>query len=312
MPRLVFDFGKSGSRGRLEGADTTWEWPALPVGGAGTPDGPRLLVRGIVDGVTAGGVAPGTIVVGSNFIPEHGFPDAVRAGLADALPGVGVALVQDGILAHAGALGGPGVVASVGTGVVVFGVDGRGVRRVDGWGPDLGDRGGAVDLGRRGLAAVCAALDGVGPATDLTGVAERHLGRPVGPPAVRWLLARPDRVPLMAGFAREVVATASGGDGVARALVAGAASRVAASCAAAAGGADLPVVVVGRLGRSAGMAEALADALVAAGMRQVAPRGGPLDATWAMVTDEPYRGASSLLLPPGAVTTSSSPAGPPR
>ena len=302
--RLVLDLGKSGSRGRVEGTDLTWEWPALPVGGAGTPEAADLLVRGVLDGVATGGVPPRSLVVGSNFIPQHDFPDAVRSGLAAALPGVGVALVQDGILAHAGALGGPGVVASVGTGVVVFCIDDRGVRRVDGWGPDLGDRGGAVDLGRRGLAAVFAAHDGISPATALAAAAEHYLQRPLTADTVRWLLAVPDRVPRLAGFAQQVVSTASDGDAVAQELVREAAARVAASCAASAGGVDLPVAIVGRLGRSAFMAEALTEALAGARMRQVAPRGGPLDATWAVVVDEPYVGAASILVTAGVTPTS--------
>lgn len=305
--RVVFDLGKSGSRGRIEGTGTTWEWPALPVGTAGTAEGAAILARGILDGVAAGGVRPDTLVIGSNHVPEHDFPSGVLAALTHALPGTGLVFVQDGVLAHAGALGRAGVVASVGTGVVVFAVDARGVRRADGWGPDLGDRGGAVDLGRRGLGAVCAAIDGTGAQTSLAPAAADYLGRPVDPPTVRWLLGLPDRVPRLAGFARVVVEQAGGGDEVARTLVEEAASLVAASCVAAADGAlDLPVAVVGRLGTQPGMADALASALATRGMRQVAPNGGPLDATWAIVSDDPYRGAASFLVQPG-VTPSSPP-----
>ena len=75
-------------------------------------------------------------------------------------------VVEDGLLAHAGALAGAGTVICAGTGTTVLGIGASGRRvKVDGWGPVLGDRGSAYAVGLAGMRAATAALDGTGPAT---------------------------------------------------------------------------------------------------------------------------------------------------
>jgi len=75
----------------------------------------------------------------------------------------------DPVLA-AGTPGGEGVALIVGTGSVAIGTDGHGERSVTGgWGHWFGDTGSGFDLGRRALAAVADAVDGVGPETLLVG-----------------------------------------------------------------------------------------------------------------------------------------------
>ena len=88
-------------------------------------------------------------------------------------------MTSDGVIAHAGALGGePGVVLIAGTGVVALaiGADG-GLRTADGWGPWLGDEGGGAWIGAAGLRAALRAHDGRGPSTTLLDAARARFGR---------------------------------------------------------------------------------------------------------------------------------------
>lgn len=73
----------------------------------------------------------------------------------------------DPVLA-AGIPDGDGIALIVGTGSVAIGVDQGGKRSVTGgWGHLFGDTGSGYDLGRRALAAVADAVDGIGPPTVL-------------------------------------------------------------------------------------------------------------------------------------------------
>ncbi|UHA73970.1 N-acetylglucosamine kinase [Paenibacillus sp. 481] len=70
---------------------------------------------------------------------------------------------------YAGTYGQHGIVQIAGTGSVTYGIDESGARaRVGGWGYLLGDEGSGYALGREALAAIFAALDGIGPPTALT------------------------------------------------------------------------------------------------------------------------------------------------
>lgn len=99
--------------------------------------------------------------------------ESVHQLLESALDGCGLMcawhLVNDAVAAWAGAfLGGPGALVAAGSGAVAFAV-GRDRRseRADGLGHWLGDAGSGFDIGRAGLRAAVAALDGRGPATCL-------------------------------------------------------------------------------------------------------------------------------------------------
>lgn len=73
----------------------------------------------------------------------------------------------DPVLA-AGTPDGKGIALIVGTGSVAIGMDKGGQRSMaGGWGHWFGDTGSGFDLGRRALAAVADAVDGIGPATTL-------------------------------------------------------------------------------------------------------------------------------------------------
>ncbi len=53
-----------------------------------------------------------------------------------------VLLLDDAILAHAGAIAGPGTIVCAGDGSIVLSIDEHGsAKSADGWGPTLGDRG---------------------------------------------------------------------------------------------------------------------------------------------------------------------------
>ncbi|HEX5328250.1 MAG TPA: BadF/BadG/BcrA/BcrD ATPase family protein [Acetobacteraceae bacterium] len=139
--------------------------------------------------------------------------------LARSLPARMVAVTSDAITSHAGALGGkPGVVLAAGTGAVTVAIGSHGqFRRVDGWGPWIGDEGSGAWLGRCGLQAAARAGDGRGPATVLSGAATRQFGS-IGELAVK-LGSDPNPARSMAAFAPAVAEAARNGDPVAAQLV---------------------------------------------------------------------------------------------
>ncbi|WAB84362.1 hypothetical protein OVN20_01960 [Microcella daejeonensis] len=152
-------------------------------------------------------------------------PAAAGVLLAVAPSAVRVAVAHDSITGYLGANGGaPGVVAAVGTGVVVLGVGPSETARVDGWGSLLGDAGGAYWIGRAGIEAALRARDGRGRRTALTARVEEAFG-----PIERLALevqADAGRVARVAAFARVVTDTAES-DEVAAGIVDGAAVELA-------------------------------------------------------------------------------------
>lgn len=90
-----------------------------------------------------------------------------------------VRVVQDAQTAAAGALGvEDGIVAAMGTGSVFIRQLGGEVVTIGGWGPILGDEGSGNWLGRRFLAHVLRASDGLAAETPLTrATIARHAGR---------------------------------------------------------------------------------------------------------------------------------------
>lgn len=142
-----------------------------------------------------------------------------------------VAVADDGIAAHYGALAGAdGVVLAVGTGVVVVAKSGDRTAHKDGDGPVIGDDGGGYDIGRNGLRAALRAAEGRGPATVLLKLAEAQHGplRAAGrthsdAEVMRWCV----------DFAHAVLVSADEGDAVAQSIRAEAARQLAASATAA-------------------------------------------------------------------------------
>lgn len=215
-----------------------------------------------------------------------GEPDA-RARLAEGLrtlfPAAEILIGPDGVLAHAGALGTPGVVICAGTGTVVLAVGESGsTARLDAWGPLIGDRGSGYAIGAAGLRAAAAAIDGVGPATVLVEAMAEVLGG-VDLASMQRLHRNPAQVTVIADFARHVAAAAYNADPPAMAIMRQAAGDLAATAIAAARRVDLDrpgtrVAIVGRVAQAGDpLLRPLRAALSDSGLTLVAAAGDALD-----------------------------------
>ena len=285
---LCIDIGKSGSRARMTGAELNAlaEHSGLEPETAGRPGAGRRLL-GVTHGLWAAverGIGPlardrlRTLIIGSTSIPEADEVEVLLDGARRDWPRARVVLIEDGVLGHAAAVGGPGNYVSVGTGVIGYGLDRDGTwYRKDGWGPDLGDRGSAVWLGRAGFTAAFRAADGAGPETALRHHAAEHLGGMDHAAAAR-LAARVDRTAAIAAFAR-IVCSIAPTDAVAQQLVAEAAAHVTATAATLVRDTAIHEVAVGgRLGEDAAFRACLDSALAAAGIRRAPLTAAPWDA----------------------------------
>ena len=272
--------------------------PGVAAHVPGSPEGISALTAAVAAAFAQFGEdpRPEVVVVGSAALPpdEHAFGEALR----EIWPGATVGLCENGVLDHAAALGGFGVVASVGSGVIVMGLDERGaLHRVDGWGPALGDRGGAYHLGRRGLNAAFEARDEVGQPTVLSDLAAEWLGGIDLPAAVR-LLADPHHVETIASFAEEVCSAAGQDDPVAAQLVTECAIKVAQSCVAAAQRVGQQMVAVrGGLTQSRVYMTALELALARFELEIEKAKYEPLDLPIEMMFTDPYQKHMSYLSP---------------
>jgi N-acetylglucosamine kinase-like BadF-type ATPase len=257
---LAVDVGRTGCRAAFWRGDASQPEAvadgdgSLGLGAANGPDVAEAAILAVVqpllkahgvDCVDAAGVGtPGAM---------QGPASARRLAeqLVRSLPARAVAVTSDAITSHAGALGGnPGVVLAAGTGAVTvaIGADAR-FRRVDGWGPWLGDEGSGAWLGRQALMAAARAEDGRGPATALSESAARQFGS-IGELAAR-LGSDPNPARSVAAFAPAVADAARNGDPVAVQLVEAAATALARSMIAAAETLDtsgpVAAVIVGGL-----------------------------------------------------------------
>lgn len=246
---LVVDIGKSQTRVQLQHTAYHRIGPGASPEGAAAPGAGRVLAE-LVDRACADLDSPvGRVTVGTTFLPDPAGLEEARARLSARWPGAAVDIFADGVLAHAAALGAPGTVATIGTGTAVLGLDSAGrLRQKDCWGPDLGDRGSAAELGRAGLRMACASIDEVAAAPGLEQAGTRWFGRRLDIRAAAELLAGPDRVRRLASFARVVCELAAEGDPAAAALVRQAAEAAADTCAAMARSVgESTIVVLGRL-----------------------------------------------------------------
>lgn len=157
----------------------------------------------------------------------------LAAGLAD-LFGAEPLITDDVVAAHAGALAAPGTVVSAGTGtsVLAVGLDGT-AARVDGWGPLIGDRGSAHDIGRAALRAAAAAHDHTGPMTSLSDRVFDTLGG-TDLAALQRFYQSDDLTARVASLAHIVVQEADAGDDISAGICDLAAEDLAASALAAA------------------------------------------------------------------------------
>jgi N-acetylglucosamine kinase-like BadF-type ATPase len=251
---LAIDIGRTGCRAVLWRGDAHEPGivasgdGSLGLGAANGPDVAEAAIRAVVgpllDAQDAGGIdAVGVGVPGAMAAP--GDAHRLAAQLARSLPARKVAVTSDAITSHAGALGGkPGVVLAAGTGAVTVAIGGDGAfRKVDGWGPWIGDEGSGAWLGRCGLQAVARAGDGRGPATALTDAAVRQFGS-IGELAAK-LGADPNPARSMAAFAPAVAKAARDGDPVAMQLLEAGAAALAHSMITAANALNVSGPVAG-------------------------------------------------------------------
>lgn len=136
------------------------------------------------------------------------------------LPSPVLALVNDGVIALAGANSGePGVIVIAGTGSLAYGVSPDGHEaRAGGWGYILGDEGSAYDIGRKGLGEALRAADGRQTRTCLTDDLSSAIGVDSIDgviPKVYEEMSRPE----MAALAPIVGQAARRGDQVARSII---------------------------------------------------------------------------------------------
>ena len=269
------DLGKTGCRARAEGRDDVAVVPGSP--GLAEPDGVAAAVAAVAAVLARLDADPLTaLCVGA--AGSEAAPDAARAfaeALARRHAGARVAVTSDSITAHAGALGGsPGSVIALGTGVAALTVSADGtLRRLDGWGPWLGDDGGGAWIGREALRAVLFAREGRAPATALTAAAERRYGDLARLPTTLSAGAGGHTARAAAAFVPDVLHAAEAGDPVACDVVERAAGCWAGLVTAT--GDPQPVLVGGLAG-----APALVDACRAAlpaGFEVHTAAGSPLD-----------------------------------
>lgn len=128
---------------------------------------------------------------------------------------------SDQVSALTGAtLGKPGVVIMSGTGAVSFGIDQAGNRiSSGGWGYIMGDEGSGFDVGRRGIAAACKALDGRGAPTVLIELIPKVLGHMSMQHLHETVYLKPFVPGLIASAAKAVVAASDMEDDVARQIL---------------------------------------------------------------------------------------------
>lgn len=213
------------------------------------------------------------VVIGSTSeLTAHETASLFRV-LRPSVPAAVIAVTDDGTLAHARRLNAPGVLLSVGTGVIAIARSGAGAfRRFDGWGPLSGDRGSAVDVGRRALRSAYRAVD-AGIGTPLRDAVAARIG-PLGLDTARGVLADERWPALLARIAEDVCAVADAGDDDAARILDDAVEELAGTARMAAEAAGVPeIVVTGRFGTSPAVAARLMPAVRAIGLRPVDPHG---------------------------------------
>ncbi|HEY0247858.1 MAG TPA: BadF/BadG/BcrA/BcrD ATPase family protein [Gryllotalpicola sp.] len=200
---------------------------------------------------------------------------ALAHGLAEEF-GLAAAVASDAVAAHVGAFGGrPGVLLIAGTGAVAFGVDAGGeLHQIDGWGPDLGDLGGGSWIGRETARAVLRAREGRGPQTELDAAVAGAIPAETG--VMRWVANGTNPSRRLASLAPLTLAAAAHGEPVAAQIVTAAIEHLVTTTTAA-GGAELPVAIVGGLSEDPFFRGRLEAALVRAQRNPFPPAGSPLE-----------------------------------
>ncbi|HYJ45319.1 MAG TPA: BadF/BadG/BcrA/BcrD ATPase family protein, partial [Pyrinomonadaceae bacterium] len=148
----------------------------------------------------------------------------IRLRMSEALSGLGIhsiEVVTDADIALFGATDGePGIVIIAGTGSVCCGInEQRNHVCAGGWGPLVGDEGSGSWIARRALQAVAQAKDGRGPQTALSDSACSYFNVTTTDELLFAIYAPSMTNDRIAGFARQVIEEARGGDQVASEIV---------------------------------------------------------------------------------------------
>jgi N-acetylglucosamine kinase-like BadF-type ATPase len=143
-----------------------------------------------------------------------------RERMCEMLMGLGINLLEvvtDAQIALYGATGGaPGVVVIAGTGSICSGVNARGrLLGAGGWGPIAGDEGSGSWIARRALQRVARAADGRGVETSLTARACVYFHASIVDDLSTTVYAPDITNDYIAGFGKDVIEAAEGGDLVA-------------------------------------------------------------------------------------------------
>lgn len=155
--------------------------------------------------------------------------------LNECLKGIrSIELLPDGEIALYGATDGqPGLVVIAGTGSICCGRNRQGKQTcAGGWGPIVGDEGGASWIARKALQAVAHASDGRGPATAVTNAAMKYFKVESADDLSTAIYSPTMTNDRLAGFAREVVRAARTGDEVALEILEEAGKELAAAAIA--------------------------------------------------------------------------------
>ncbi|WP_022890264.1 N-acetylglucosamine kinase [Agromyces italicus] len=217
---LAIDAGQTGIKVRAAGQDHVF--PGICTS---QPLLPQLAAVALA-AIERAGVPVSVVAAGVSGLTSQEADAAALLALLRAAGAREVILAHDSTTSFLGALGDArGAVVAAGTGVVTLAVGASAVARVDGWGHLIADAGSGYWIGREALDAVMREFDGRGPATALRAVAEG-----------RWadlnqayidLQADPDRVSVIASFAKHVTRLASEGDTVSRNITAKAGAELA-------------------------------------------------------------------------------------
>lgn len=298
---VVVDVGKSGARlwATIDGEprSATSDRGISPVAPG---DHGVLLAETLTDLLDAAAVPADVtgIVVGATCdltaTEKSSFESGVRRRAASAT----LVLSDDGVLAHARALGMPGILLSVGTGVIAVAMSpGGDVARADGWGPLLGDRGSAVEVGLGGLRQAVRDQE-TGRDTPLLNAARRRYGA-IDLSFARGMLADDAWPRFVASFAEDVGLAATQGSAEARALLEDAAAAIVETALVLRDRCDVTrVAIAGRFGQSRPFDGILETALTRAGLDVAERRDSAPDL--AAFDGGPYRGVVSLWRPNGS------------
>ena len=157
--------------------------------------------------------------VGLAGVRRKDIRDHMREKLSECLKQIKpIELFTDGEIALYGATGGAaGLVVIAGTGSICCGRNPQGKHVcAGGWGPIVGDEGGGSWIARKALQAVAQATDGRGPKTALASAALNYF-KISTPDDLSTAIYAPNMTnDRLAGFGRQVMRVAEGGDEVAR------------------------------------------------------------------------------------------------